>query len=326
MENFMSELFDITIIGGGPVGLFAAFYAHLRQVKVKLIDSLPQLGGQPAILYPEKTILDIPAFPQLTGQELTEGLLEQLNPFDTEICLNETVLDIQKTEDHFTISTSKGEHLSRAVIIAMGGGAFKPRPLDLEGADQFSNIHYHVSNIQQYAGQEVLVLGGGDSAVDWALAFEKIASTHLIHRRDNFRALEHSVEALKQSSVTLHTPYLPSQLEGEGDLASQLEISKVKSDEKERLTFDQLFVNYGFKSSVGNLKKWGLELERHKIRVNSKQETSLAGIYAIGDCCTYEGKIDLIATGLGEAPTAVNNAINSIYPDQKVQPKHSTSL
>ncbi|MBP2623053.1 NAD(P)/FAD-dependent oxidoreductase [Streptococcus oricebi] len=322
----MSELYDITIIGGGPVGLFATFYAHLRQAKVKLIDSLPQLGGQPAILYPEKTILDIPAFPQLTGQELTERLLEQISQFDTSICLNETVLQLEKKEDHFIISTNKGQHFSKTLIIAMGGGAFKPRPLELEGAEGFSNIHYHVANIQQYAGQEILILGGGDSAVDWALAFEKIAPTHLIHRRDNFRALEHSVEALKQSSVQLHTPYLPSRLEGQGDHASHLEISRAKSGESQSLAFDHLFVNYGFKSSVGNLKKWGLELERHKIKVNSKQESSVSGIYAIGDCCTYEGKIDLIATGLGEAPTAVNHAINQIYPDKKVQPKHSTSL
>ncbi len=288
----MSELYDITIVGGGPVGLFAAFYAHLRQAKVQIIDSLPQLGGQPAILYPEKQILDVPGFPNLTGEELTNRLLEQLEGFET----------------------------------AMGGGAFKPRPLELEGVEGYDNIHYHVSNIQQYAGQKVTILGGGDSAVDWALAFEKIAPTTLVHRRDNFRALEHSVQALQESSVTIKTPFVPSQLLGDGQTLDKLEITKVKSDETEIIELDHLFVNYGFKSSVGNLKNWGLELNRHKIIVNSKQESSQAGIYAIGDCCYYEGKIDLIATGLGEAPTAVNNAINYIYPEQKVQPKHSTSL
>ena len=208
----------------------------------------------------------------------------------------------------------------------MGGGAFKPRPLELEGVEGYDNIHYHVSNIQQYAGQKVTILGGGDSAVDWALAFEKIAPTTLVHRRDNFRALEHSVQALQESSVTIKTPFVPSQLLGDCQTLDKLEITKVKSDETETIELDHLFVNYGFKSSVGNLKKWGLELNRHKIIVNSKQESSQAGIYAIGDCCYYEGKIDLIATGLGEAPTAVNNAINYIDPEQKVQPKHSTSL
>ena len=309
----MSELYDITIVGGGPVGLFAAFYAHLRQAKVQIIDSLPQLGGQPAILYPEKQILDVPGFPNLTGEELTNRLLEQLEGFETPVHLNETVLEIEKEDDVFKITTNKGNHTSKTVIIAMGGGAFKPRPLELEGVEGYDNIHYHVSNIQQYAGQK-------------ALAFEKIAPTTLVHRRDNFRALEHSVQALQESSVTIKTPFVPSQLLGDGKTLDKLEITKVKSEETERIELDHLFVNYGFKSSVGNLKKWGLDLNRHKIIVNSKQESSQAGIYAIGDCCYYEGKIDLIATGLGEAPTAVNNAINYIDPEQKVQPKHSTSL
>ena len=322
----MSELYDITIVGGGPVGLFAAFYAHLRQAKVKIIDSLPQLGGQPAILYPEKKILDVPGFTNLTGEELTHRLIEQLETFQTEICLNETVLDIVKGEEGFTITTSKNQHQTKTIIIAMGGGAFKPRALELDDAESYSNLHYHVSNISQYAGKKVVVLGGGDSAVDWAIAFDKIAPTSIIHRRDNFRALEHSVNELKASTVTIKTPFIPSKLIGEGNKLTHLEITKVKSDKTEILPLDQLFVNYGFKSSVGNLKKWGLELNRHKIIVNSKQETSVAGIYAAGDCCSYDGKIDLIATGLGEAPTAINNAMNYIYPDQKIQPKHSTSL
>ena len=322
----MTEIYDITIVGAGPVGLFGAFYAHLRQAKVKLIDSLPQLGGQPAILYPEKTILDVPGFTNVTGEELTNRLIEQLETFDTEICLNETVEDIQKKDDHFILTTSKGQHFTKTVIITMGGGAFKPRALELEDVDQYDNIHYHVSNIQQYAGKNIVVLGGGDSAVDWSLAFEKIAPTTIIHRRDNFRALEHSVAEMQESSVTIKTPFTPSQLHGEGTTLTHLEVAKVKSDDSEKVPVDHLFVNYGFKSSVGNLKKWGMELNRHKIIVNSKQETSIAGIYAAGDCCTYDGKIDLIATGLGEVPTAVNNAINYIYPDQKVQPKHSTSL
>ncbi|MGT2715613.1 NAD(P)/FAD-dependent oxidoreductase [Streptococcus respiraculi] len=322
----MTELYDITIIGGGPVGLFTAFYAHLRQAKVKIIDSLPQLGGQPAILYPEKTILDIPAFPRLTGQELTDNLLAQLEPFETTICLNETVIGIAQA-DHFIITTSKGAHASKAVIIAMGGGAFKPRPLELEQADDFDNIHYHVANIQQYAGQNVVVLGGGDSAVDWSLAFEPIAeTTQIVHRRDNFRAMEHSVEALKASNVTIHTPYIPKALQGGNGHAAAIELTKVKSDEELTLHFDHLFVNYGFKSSVGTLKEWGLKLGRNRILVNSKQETSVPGIYAVGDCCSYEGKVDLIATGLGEAPTAVNNAMHFINPAEKVQPKHSSSL
>lgn len=322
----MTEIYDITIIGGGPVGLFTAFYAQLRQAKVKIIDSLPQLGGQPAILYPEKTILDIPAFRHLTGQELTDNLLDQLEPFDTTICLNETVTGIE-TGEIIQISTTKGTHLTKTVIIAMGGGAFKPRPLDVKDADKYNNIHYHVANIQQYADQELVVLGGGDSAVDWSLALDKIArKTTIVHRREAFRALEHSVADLKASDVEILTPYIPEQITGQDDVATELVIKKVKSDETLNLKFDHLFVNYGFKSSVGSLKEWGLELRRHRIIVNSKQETSLPGIYAVGDCCFYDGKLDLIATGLGEAPTAVNHAMHFINPSAKVQPKHSTSL
>ena len=322
----MTQLYDITIVGGGPVGLFTAFYAHLRQAKVKIIDSMPQLGGQPAILYPEKAILDIPAFPSLSGQELTDNLLSQLEPFDTSICLNETIIGLEKGEV-ITLTTNKGQHLTKALIIAMGGGAFRPRPLELENADQFANIHYHVSNLQQYADQEIVVLGGGDSAVDWALAFEKIAKkTSLIHRREAFRALEHSVADLKASDVDILTPYIPSQVKGQGDIATELVVQKVKSDEQITIPFDHLFVNYGFKSSVGTLKEWGLDLKRHRIIVNQKQETSIPGVYAVGDCCFYDGKVDLIATGFGEAPTAVNNAMHFINPTERVQPKHSTSL
>lgn len=322
----MSEIYDITIIGGGPVGLFAAFYANLREAKVKLIDSLEQLGGQPAILYPEKTILDLPGFPSITGQGLTDNLLEQLHTFETTICLGETLLEMEQLDGHYRLVTSKGDHLSKTVIIAMGGGAFKARPLELDGADQYSNIHYHVQSMEQFRDQKIAILGGGDSAVDWALAFEKIADTTLIHRRDNFRALEHSVSDLKASKVKIQTPYTPSGLIGQDKTVSHLEIAHTKTKETEQLEVDHIFVNYGFKSSIGNLKTWGLDLERQKILVNSKLETNLPGIYAIGDCCTYPGKAAMIATGFGEAPTAVNNAVHFIDPKQKIQPKHSTSI
>lgn len=322
----MTTLYDITIIGGGPVGLFTAFYAHLRKANVKLIDSLHQLGGQPAMLYPEKTILDLPAFTSITGQELTGKLIEQLYQFDTTFCLNETVLSIQKQDDKFILETNKQKHFSKTVIIAMGAGAFKPRTLDLNGMDTFTNIHYHVQNMQQYADKNIVILGGGDSAVDWSLAFESIAQTSIVHRRNEFRALEHSVDQLKASNVTLYTPYLPTKLIGEGNTLTHLELTKVKTDETLTIPVDHLFINYGFNSSVSNLKEWGLNLKRHSIIVNTKQETSIEGIYAVGDCCYYNGKVELIASGFGEAPTAVNNAMHFINPELRVQPMHSTSL
>lgn len=320
----MSAITDITIIGAGPVGLFAAFYAHLRNASVAIIDSLPQVGGQPAILYPEKKILDLPGFPAITGSDLTEQLMTQLAAFETDIFLNESVTAITPGEV-ITIETTKGAHQTRALILAIGGGAFKPRSLDLDGISDIPNVHYHVENIAHYQGQEVVILGGGDSAVDWSIAFNDIgAKTHIVHRRETFRAMEHSVATLKTSDVTVHTPYLPTAITHK-DGKLHLTIQKVKSDQTQTFICDHLFVNYGFKSSTGRLKEWGLDLERHKIKVNSKQETSIPGVYAAGDCCHYPGKVDLIATGFGEAPTAVNNAMAYLFPDKRVQPKHSTS-
>lgn len=216
--------YDITIIGGGPVGLFTAFYAGLRGMRVKIIESLSELGGQPAILYPEKMIYDIPAYPALTGAELTENLLKQLSRFKdrTTICLKEEVLSFEKVEGGFSITTNKAEHFSKAIIIACGNGAFAPRTLGLEGEEDFAdhNLFYNVHQLEQFAGQKVVICGGGDSAVDWALALEDIAeSVTVVHRRDAFRAHEHSVELLKASTVNLLTPYVPKALKGIGNLA-----------------------------------------------------------------------------------------------------------
>lgn len=320
-------IYDITIIGGGPSGLFTAFYAHLRQANVKIIDSLHQLGGQPMTLYPEKTIFDIPAFPQVTGEQLTQQLIEQLNRFNTTVCLNERVLSITKENNIFHIQTNQTTHYSKTVIIAIGGGSFKPRTLSLDGINNYTNIHYYVKNLSSFTNDNVVVLGGGDSAVDWSLAFSNIAkSTTIVHRRPQFRALEHSVELLHQSSVNIITPYIPVELIGKGEQLDKIVLQKVRTQEHITIDVDHLFINYGFSTSVENLDKWGVQTTHHLINVNSKQETSTPGIFAVGDCCTYDGKVELIATGFGEAPTAVNNAIHYINPKARRQPMHSTSL
>ena len=196
------EIYDITIIGGGPVGLFAAFYAGLRGMKVKIIESLSELGGQPAVLYPEKIIYDVAGFPAIPAGELVERLIEQLKRFEdrTTICLKEEVLSFEKTDNLFTIQTNRAQHLSKCIIIACGNGAFAPRPLGVYGEEDYAdnNLFYNVHKLDQFAGQRVVICGGGDSAVDWANALDKIAdSVTLIHRRDAFRAHEHSVELLK---------------------------------------------------------------------------------------------------------------------------------
>ena len=323
----MSEIYDITIVGGGPVGLFAAFYGNMRQVKVKLIDSLPQLGGQPAILYPEKSILDVPGFTNLTGEELSNRLIEQVKRFDTPIFLNETVEDIRKEGDLFTITTSRQVHQSKAVIIAMGGGAFKPRALDIEGAEDFDNVHYHVSNIQQYEGQQVTVLGGGDSAVDWALALEPIAKkVSIIHRRPQFRAQEHSVKQLEESSVEILTPYLPEQIIGNGEKIQSVVLKHAKGEDQIEIPVDDFIVNYGFSSSIGGMKNWGFDVQRNCIVTNSQMETTLPGVFAVGDIATYDGKVKIIATGFGEAPVAINAAMTYVNPNSRPSTIHSSSM
>ncbi|HEL0413864.1 NAD(P)/FAD-dependent oxidoreductase [Streptococcus equi subsp. zooepidemicus] len=323
--------YDITIIGGGPVGLFAAFYAGLRGMTVKIIESLSELGGQPAVLYPEKVIYDIPAYPALTGAELTQKLIEQLSRFDDRIavCLKEEVLSFEKVDGDFVIQTSKARHYSKAIIVACGNGAFAPRTLGLDNEQLFAdhNLFYNVHSLNQFAGKRVVICGGGDSAVDWALALDGLAkSVTLVHRRDAFRAHEHSVELLKNSHVTTLTPFVPLALEGENGFVNKMTIQKVKSEEVMTLELDSLIVSFGFSTSNKNLKHWNLDYKRSSLLVSPLFQTSQEGIFAIGDAAAYEGRVDLIATGFGEAPIAVNQAIKYIYPDRDNRPVHSTAL
>ncbi|MCM3618980.1 NAD(P)/FAD-dependent oxidoreductase [Sutcliffiella horikoshii] len=324
------KVFDITIIGGGPTGLFTAFYGGMRQASVKIIESLPQLGGQLSALYPEKYIYDIAGFPKIRAQELINNLKEQMAKFEPTVSLEQSVQTLEKMGDGtFKIVTDKETHYSKAVIITAGNGAFQPRRLELENAMDYENknIHYFVDDMNKFAGKKVVVFGGGDSAVDWALMLEPIAEkVTLVHRRDKFRAHEHSVENLMNSKVEIKTPYVPAELIGDDHAINQVVLEKVKSEEREVLEVDDVIVNYGFVSSLGPIKDWGLEIEKNSIVVNSKMETNISGIYAAGDICTYEGKVKLIACGFGEAPTAVNNAKSYIDPKAKVQPLHSTSL
>ncbi|UFJ43348.1 NAD(P)/FAD-dependent oxidoreductase [Brevibacillus humidisoli] len=323
------QVYDITIIGGGPAGLFTAFYGGMRQASVKIIESMPQLGGQLSALYPEKFIYDVAGFPKVRAQELVDGLKQQIAHFNPTVCLEEKVENVVKKEDNvFEITSDKGIHYSRAVIITAGVGAFAPRKLEHPDASKYeaSNLHYFVTDLNAFAGQRVLVVGGGDSAVDWALMLEPIASqVTLIHRRDKFRAHEHSVEMLYNSKVDVKTPYEIAKLDG-ADRIERVTIQNSTTKEETELDVDAVIVNFGFVSSLGPIKEWGLNLEKGSIIVNSKMETNIPGIYAAGDIATYPGKVKLIAVGFGEAPTAVNNAISYINPDAKLQPGHSSSM
>ncbi|QDX91268.1 NAD(P)/FAD-dependent oxidoreductase [Brevibacillus laterosporus] len=324
------QVYDLTIIGGGPAGLFTAFYGGMRQASVKIIESMPQLGGQLSALYPEKYIYDVAGFPKVRAQELVDGLKQQISHFNPTICLEEKVENVAKQADkNLEITTDKGVHYSKAVIITAGVGAFEPRRLEHPDSMSFekSNLHYFVTDLNTFKDKRVVLFGGGDSAVDWAMMLEPIAKeVHIVHRRDKFRAHEHSVENMMASRVNVLTPYELSSIQSNQGRITSLTIEHSTSKELTEIEVDDVIVNFGFISSLGPIKNWGIQLEKNSIVVNSKMETSVPGIYAAGDIATYPGKVKLIAVGFGEAPTAVNNAIAYINPNAKLQPGHSSSM
>ncbi|MFB4165858.1 NAD(P)/FAD-dependent oxidoreductase [Alteribacillus sp. JSM 102045] len=331
MQISKEETHDITIIGGGPVGLFTAFYAGMRQLSVKIIESLPHLGGQLSALYPEKYIYDVAGYPKVKAQDLVDHLLDQANYFEPTVCLGEMVETLIPQEDKtIKLTTNEGVHYTRTVILTAGNGAFSPRKINLENAVQYEgkNLHYFVDDLNKFQNKDVLIFGGGDSAVDWALMLESIAKkVTLAHRRDKFRAHEHSVKQLFNSNVEIKTPYIPDCFNGNEEYIQETVLRHSKEEhQKQTIEVDDVIVNFGFLSSLGPMKEWGLDIQKNSIIVNSKMETNIPGVYAAGDICTYKGKVKLIATGFGEAPTAINNAKSYIDPKAKVQPLHSTSI
>src|SRR5690625_28706 len=324
------KIYDITIIGGGPTGLFTAFYGGMRQASVKLIESLPHIGGQLTALYPEKYIYDVAGLPKIRAQELVDNLGEQIKIFDPTIVLGQSVEIVERVDDEtFKLtSTNQEVHYTKTIIITSGNGAFQPRRLNIGVSEEFEdvNLHYYVKDMNIYRDQHVLLLGGGDSAVDWALMLEPIAKkVTLVHRRDQFSAHEHSLEKLAASSVDVITPYVPSAIEGDHKI-EKMRFIEARGKKEIEMNIDYVLCNYGFISNLGPIKDWGLEIERNSIVVNSKMETNIPGIYAAGDINTYLGKVKLIATGFGDGPISVNNAMPYMDPSARIQPKHSTSM
>jgi len=324
MEN---EVVDITIIGGGPAGLFASFYAGMRGMSVKIIDSLPQLGGQLLELYPDKHIYDIGGFPKIHAKTFIDQLVTQANYANPEIYLSETALSTKRNGDHFILETDKDVHLTKTILLTAGVGAFRPRKIGLKEESEFEGrtLHYGVKDLSIFKDKKVVVLGGGDSAVDWALMLEDIASSvMLVHRRDRFTAHERNVDHLMQSKGDVKTSYSVKEIEGTDGKISGIKL--LSKEEEIWFSTDHLIVNYGNISSLGPLKDWGLIIERNSIKVNTKMETNIEGIYAAGDVTIFDGKVKLIATGMGEAPTAINHAKAYLDPKARLQPMHSTSL
>jgi ferredoxin/flavodoxin---NADP+ reductase len=324
------NIYDITVIGGGPVGLFTAFYGGMRQATVKIIESLPRLGGQLSALYPEKDIYDVAGFPKVRAQELINNLIEQLSKFEQSIVLEQSVEEVEKKKDGiFKLKTNKEIHYTKVIIITAGNGAFQPRRLEIDNAADFEgkNLHYYIDDLNKFAGKKVFIFGGGDSAVDWALMLEPIADqVTIVHRRDKFRAHEHSVENLENSKVDIKTPYVPAELISDENGITKVVISEVKSEEKVTIDVDDVIVNYGFVSSLGPIKEWGLDIQKNSIIVNSKMETNIPGIFACGDICTYDGKVKLIISGFGEAPVAIAQAKSYIDPTAKKHVAHSSDM
>ncbi len=250
--------------------------------------------------------------------------------FNPTIVLNQAVEDVVRMDDgSFQITSNKEVHYSRTILITAGIGAFEPRRVPLEHARKYErkNLHYYIDDLKQFENKEVCLLGGGDSAVDWALMLEPIAKkVHIIHRREQFRAHESSVKELENSSINMLTPYQLVDISGDGTAIHSIEIKNTTTDHVESIELNDLVVNYGFVSSLGPIKKWGLELQKNSIVVDSKMRTNIEGIFAAGDIVTYEGKVKLLATGFGDAPTAVNNAKGYLDPKAKVQPKYSTAV
>jgi thioredoxin reductase len=323
------DVFDITILGGGPVGLFGLFYAGLRGLRAKLIDSLAELGGQLITLYPEKYIYDVAGYPKILAKDLVKACVEQGMRFDPAVCLEEKVTNLSYHPDRLIcLHTDKGEHWTRAVVLSVGVGAFEPKKLSLPNIERLEGrgICYFVKEKQPFAGQTVLIVGGGDSAVDWALMLKDIAKDiTLIHRRDQFRAHPQSVSELMASSVDVKLFYELKAVYGTDHLES-VRIFHNRTGEETDLKVDALILSLGFLADLGPIKKWRLAIENNAIKVNERMETNLPGVYAAGDAVTHPGKLKLITTGQGEAAIAVNFAATYINPNSKAFPGHSSMM
>jgi thioredoxin reductase (NADPH) len=316
---------DLLIIGAGPSGLFGAYYAGFRGMSVAVMDSLPALGGQVAALYPEKQIFDVAGFPSVKGQALVDALVEQAASAKPTYLLGHRAEELESDDDGVTIRTHHGlEVRAKAVIITGGIGTFTPRPLPDAEAYEGRGLRYFVPKLDELAGQDVLIVGGGDSAVDWALALEPLCpSVTLVHRRPQFRAHEGSVERLMSSSVRILTPYEVAKING-GDRIESVEVFDNKSDARETIAVQGVVAALGFTADLGPFTRWGLDQDKRHILVDPAMRTNIPRVFAAGDIVEYEGKVRLIAVGFGEAATAVNNAAPVINPDAKLFPGHSS--
>jgi thioredoxin reductase (NADPH) len=330
---------DILIVGAGPVGLFTVFEAGLLGLKCHLIDNLDKIGGQCAELYPEKPIYDIPGVPFQTAQQHVDALIEQIKPFEYEISLNERVDSISEdsNENNITrwrVATSDGqEFITKNIFIAAGAGSFEPRrPPNIENPDALmeNGVSYAVQSKKRYENKDVIIFGGGDSALDWTVELADIAkSISLVHRRDAFRGAQHTEaqmrELVKQGKVNLLTPYQIHSIVGE-DKVTGAELKNFDTKEIEQVAADELLFLFGLNKKLGPILDWELELNEKKISVNTENfQTNKDGIFAVGDINDYPGKLDLILCGFHETTLAVQEAYRRIHPGERVPFGYTTS-
>jgi thioredoxin reductase (NADPH) len=314
---------DLLVIGAGPTGLFATYYAGFRGLRVAVVDSLPELGGQITAMYPEKAILDVAGFPTIKGRDLVEGLVEQAATAGPEYFLDRTALSLKHNGDSVTIGLDDGTEITAgAVLITAGIGKFSPRALPAGEGWLGNGLEFFVPSFAPYAGKDVVIVGGGDSAFDWALHLEPVAKTvTLVHRRDAFRAHQRTVDAVRDSGVEIVTKAEVSALRGNGRLE---EVDITVGDETTTRPAQALVAALGFIADLGPLQTWGIEVLKRHVVVDPSMRTSLERVFAAGDITEYPGKVRLIAVGFGEAATAVNNAAVAIDPSAHVFPGHSS--
>ena len=324
----MSDLeVDLLLVGAGPVGLYGAYYAGVRGLRTAVLDSLPEPGGQITAMYPEKPIFDVAGFPSIRGRELVEGLVRQAATHDPTYLLGESAVTLEREPDgRLLVGTSAGSRVRCGAVVLTGGiGTFTPRPLPAGEEFLGRGLAYFVPRLEDYRAADVVIVGGGDSACDWALALQGVArSVTVVHRRKAFRAHPGTVEAVRASATTLYVDAEVDQVLG-ADCVDAVHVTLKGRAEPVVLPCQRLVAALGFLADLGPVREWGLELHdnRHVV-VDTRMRTSVAGVYAAGDITDYEGKVRLISVGFGEVATAVNNAAVGLDPQAQLFPGHST--
>jgi ferredoxin/flavodoxin---NADP+ reductase len=325
------ELFDIAIIGAGPAGLFATYYAGFREMKTILLDALPEAGGQLSVLYPEKFIFDVPGYVQVLSRDLVSSLVQQATRYNPTMMLGELAEELKVNADRtFTIRTEKREFQTKSVLITAGVGSFSPNKLNVDNQEKYegNGIYYFVKQKSFFKDKDVLIVGGGDSAVDWALNLKDVTrSMILIHRREGFRAHEQSVKELFTSpEIVVKTFHELKRVDGNDSALRSAVIFDNRTKAEETIPVDCILINVGFKANLGPLANWGLAMENRAIKINGKMETNIPGVFAAGDIAspTDSVKLNLIATGFAQAALAVNVAKKYIDPSAQLFPGHSS--